>query len=141
MENEFEEALGACIRRFFTELFGSRYTEHLENEITRLRNDQDRVLHDRDVQIASQREEISRLNSKIVIYENTVMAGSSKLGAEVIAYQKPAKPKPAFDFVSAPPTLSRWQQMQNDHDAKNAKEEAEELAAKEKSAATAASKE
>src|ERR1035437_7621422 len=128
---EYEETWGALIRQFFRELFGSRYTEHLECEITRLHSDQDRVLHDRDVQIASQREEIARLNSKIVIYENTVMAHSSKMGAEVVAYQKPAPPKPNFSFVDMPPTKSRWQVMQDQHDEQIARELAEEAAAKE----------
>ena len=135
---EYEETWGALIRQFFRELFGSRYADHLEGEILRLRNDHDRVLHDRDVQIASQREEIARLNTKIIVYENTVMSHSSKMGAEVVAYQKPAPPKPAFNFVDMPQTKSRWQVMQDEHDAQIAKEEAEEQAQK---AATAASKE
>ena len=132
---EYEETWGALIRQFFRELFGSRYADHLEGEILRLRNDHDRVLHDRDVQIASQREEIARLNTKIIVYENTVMSHSSKMGAEVVAYQKPAPPKPVFNFVDMPQTKSRWQVMQDEHDAQIAKEEAEEQAQK---AATAA---
>ena len=135
---EYEETCGALIRQFFRELFGSRLAVHLEEEITRLRNDHDRTLHDRDVQIASQREEIARLNSKIIIYENTVMAGSSKMGAEVIAYQKPAPPKPNFSFVDMPPTKSRWLVQQDLHDAQIEKEEAEEEAKKKELAAQSA---
>jgi hypothetical protein len=138
---EYEETFGALIRQFFREIFGSRLTQHLEEEILKLRNDHDRALHDRDVQIASQREEIARLNGKIVIYEHTVMAHSSKMGAEVVAYQRPTPPKPKFDFVDMPPTLSRWQQIQNAHDDKITKEEAEEAEAAKKLAATAVSKE
>ena len=122
----FEETWGATIRHFFRELFGSRYLQHLEEEILRLRNDQDRVLHDRDVVIATLREEKQQLNSKIIVYENTVLAHSSRMGAEVVAYQKPKPPSPKFDFASIPPTKSRWQLIQDQHEAQLAKELAEE---------------
>jgi hypothetical protein len=138
VEIEYEESLGACIRRFFREFLGSRLVERLELDLAHLRNDFDQRLHDKDLIIASLREEKAQLNAKIIVYENTVMAHSSKLGAEVVAYQKPAPAKPNFSFVDMPPTKSRWQQVQDEHDARIAKEEAEELAQK---AATAASKE
>ena len=132
---DIQESLGACIRRFFRELMGSRIAERLELDLINLRNDFDQRLHDKDLIIASLREEKAQLNAKIIIYENVVMTGTSKMGAEVVAYQKPLPPKPKFSFVDAPPTLSRWQQMQNLHDEKIAKEEAEEAAEKDKLAA------
>ena len=131
MSFEYSETFGARIRQFLQELFGSRYTQHLEEEITRLRNDHDRVLHDRDVQIASQREDIARLNSKIIVYENTVMAHSSRMGAEVVSYQKPGPIKPNFSFTDLPPTKSKWEQFQD-------KYYAEEESAEKEKAATAA---
>ena len=132
MPFEYSETFGARIRQFLQELFGSRYTQHLEDEITRIRNDHDRTLHDRDVQIASQREEIARLNSKIVTYENTVMPRSSREGSEYIKAQKPVKPN--FSFVDIPPTKSKWEVYQESY------YKAEEAAEKEK-AASAVSKE
>ena len=129
---EYSETFGARIRQFLQELFGSRYTQHLEEEITRLRNDQDRVLHDRDVQIASQREEIARLNSKIAMLEVVVMPRSSREGSEYIKAQKPVKPN--FSFVDIPPTKSKWEVYQESY------YKAEEAAEKEK-AASAVSKE
>lgn len=122
----FEETWGAAIRQFLRELFGSRYLQHLEEEILRLRNDQDRVLHDRDVVIATLREEKQQLNTKLIVYENTVLAHSSRMGAEVVAYQKPKPPSPKFDFSSLPPTKSRWQVVQEQHEENLARELAEE---------------
>lgn len=130
-----QESLGACIRRFFRELMGSRLSERLELDLINLRNDFDQRLHDKDLIIASLREEKAQLNAKIIIYENVVMTGTSKMGAEVVAYQKPKSPIPQFSFVDMPPTKSRWQVQQDEHDARIAKEEAEEQAQK---AATAA---
>jgi len=119
---EYTETFGARIRQFFKELFGSRYVEHLENEIAILRQDHDRTLQDRDHLIAALREEKAMLNSKIVIYENTVMSHSSRMGAEVIAYQKPKPPSPKFNFTSIPPTKSRWQVVQEEHEEQLRKE-------------------
>lgn len=136
-ETPFSETFGAHLRQFFRELFGSRLTAHLEEELLRLRNDHNQALHDRDVQIAALREEKAQLNSKIIIYENTVMAHSSKMGAEVVAYSKPEKPKPNFSFVDMPETKSRWQAVQDAHNEQMAKEIAEDNA----KAATAAQKE
>jgi hypothetical protein len=109
------EDLGTIIRQFFRNLFGSRYVEHLEEELMRLRQDQDRVLHDRDVVIASLREEKQQLNAKIIMYENTILPRSSRMGAEVVAYQKPKPPSPKFNFAAMPPTKSRWQAYQEQY--------------------------
>jgi hypothetical protein len=135
---EYEETWGALIRQFFRELFGSRLVDHLEGEILRLRNDHDRVLHACEVQIASLREEKAQLNSKIAMLEVVVMPRSSREGSE---YIKAQKPKPAFNFIDMPPTKSRWQIQQDEHDALIAREEAEEAEAAKKLAATAVSKE
>jgi len=128
----YEETWGAVIRQFFRDLLGSRYMEHLEEELTRLRQDQDRSLHEKDVIIATLREEKQQLNTKLIVYENTVLAHSSRMGAEVVAYQKPKPPSPKFDFSSLPPTKSRWQVVQEQHDTQMAKELAEEAKAPKK---------
>jgi hypothetical protein len=121
------ETLGACIRRFLKELFGSRYLEHLENEIAILRQDHDRALHDRDILVAALREEKQHLMSKIAVYELSIMPRASRAGAEVVAYQKPSTPsKPKFDSFEMPPTKSRWQVVQEQHEEQMRKEIEEE---------------
>jgi hypothetical protein len=138
-ENESVEPLGKRIRQFFRDLFGSRITEHLEIELIQLRQDFEQRLQDQGLVIAALQEEKALLNAKIIVYENTVMSHSSRMGAEVVAYQKPKPPKPNFSFVDIPPTQSRWEKVQQEHDAKIAQELKEEAAAEEaKKAATAA---
>jgi hypothetical protein len=131
-EQTVVEPLGKRIRQFFRDLFGSRVSEHLEREIMQLRQDFERRLQDKEAVVASLREEKAMLMSKITMYEMTIMPHSSRMGAEVTAYQKPTKP--AFSFVDMPKEKSRWEKVQDDHNAQMAKELAEE---KEK-AATAA---
>jgi hypothetical protein len=126
----YEETFGALIRQFFQELFGSRLTAHLEEEIMRLRQDHDRALLDRDTLISALREEKQLLMSKITAYEFAVLPRTSRAGAEVIAYQKPALPKPDFKAVDLPPTKSKWEQFQDNYYAEDAKAVAAEEAAK-----------
>jgi len=126
-ENEQQESLGKRIRQFFRDLFGSRVSEHLELELLRLRQDYEARLQDKDVMIASLREEKALLMSKITVYEMTIMPHASRTGAEVVAYQKPTKPN--FSFVDLPAPKSRWQQVQEDHEKEMARQEAEEKAA------------
>lgn len=125
------EPLGKRIRQFFRDLLGSRVSEHLEVELLRLRQDFEARLNDKDVMIASLREEKALLMSKVTTYEMTIMPYSSRAGAEVVAYQKPLKPN--FNFTELPPVKSRWQQVQEEHEKELARQEAEE-----KLAATAA---
>jgi len=128
MSFEYQETFGARIRQFFTELFGSKLVARLEEDILRLRNDYDQRLHDKDVMIAALREEKALLMSKITVYEMTIMPHASRTGAEVVAYQKPTKP--SFNFLEMPPEKSRWQKVQEEHDARMAQELAEEAAKK-----------
>ncbi len=137
MSFEYQETFGAVIRQFFRELLGSRLVEQLQNDLLRLRNDYDQRLHDKDVMIASLREEKALLMSKVAMYELTIMPHASRTGAEIVAYQKATKP--AFNFLEIPPEKSRWQKVQEEHDAQMAKERDEEASKKtENSAATAA---
>jgi hypothetical protein len=127
MSFEYVETFGATIRQFLRELFGSRLTERLELDLMNLRNDMDRQLHDKDVQIASLREEKQALQSKMLTYELVVMPRASREGAEYVKAQKPVKP--AFSLMDLPPTKSRWQVLQDEHEAQMVKEISEEKAA------------
>ena len=129
------EPLGKRIRQFFRYLFGSRVTEHLEVALVQLRQDFERRLQDKDVMVASLREEKALLMSKVTLYELTLMPHASRTGAEVVAYQKPKKPN--FSFVDVPPEKSRWERVQDEHNARMA----EEIEEEKQKAATAASKE
>src|SRR5271157_2925311 len=117
MDEHQLEGLGKRIRQFFRDLFGSRVLEHLEIEKIQLRQDYEQRLQDKDVVIASLREEKALLMSKITVYEMAVMPHASHMGAEVVAYQKPTKP--AFNSVDIPPEKSRWQVVQEKHDAQS----------------------
>ena len=130
------QSLAKRFRQFFRDLLGSRITEHLEIELLRLRSDFEQRLMDKEQTIASLREEKSLLMSKITMYEMTIMPHSSRVGAEVVAYQKPIKP--SFSFMDIPAPKSRWQTVQDEHDAQMAKEIEEEAKTK---AASAANKE
>jgi hypothetical protein len=137
VESRDVESLGKRIRQFFRDLFGSRVLVHLELEKIQLREDYEKRLQDKDVVIASLREEKALLMSKITVYEMTIMPHASRTGAEVVAYQKPTKP--AFNFLEIPPEKTRWQKIQEEHDAQMIAELAAEAAKKsETSAATAA---
>ena len=127
-----EETFGATIRTFLRELFGSRLVERLEADLLTFRNDYEARLHDKDVIIATLREEKAQLSNKIAMLEVVVMPRSSREGSEYIKAQKPVKPN--FSFVDIPPTKSKWEVYQESY------YKAEEAAEKEK-AASAVSKE
>jgi hypothetical protein len=131
-----EDSLGKVIREFFRELFGSRLVALLEMDLLRLRQDMDARLQDKDRVIATLREDIQRLNSKVTTYELSIMPHASRLGAEVVKQVHPPI-KPTFAFEDLGPAKSKWQAVQEAHDAQMRKELAEEEAAKEKAAATA----
>ncbi len=118
---------GREIRECFRDLFGSRIVEHLEYELLQLRSDMEQRLQDKDKVIAGLREEKQQLMSKIAVYEMTIMPHSSRMGAEVAAYVKPTKPN--FSFTDIGPTKSKWEQIQDEHDAQMRKELEEEKAA------------
>ena len=118
---------GAGIRQFFRDLFGSRLIDRLEMDLTRLRNDMDERLFEKEKIIASLREEKQLLMSKVAMLETVVMPRASREGAEFVRHQTPTKPN--FSFVDMPPPKSKWEQYQESY----YKEEAE----KEKASAEA----
>ena len=127
---------GARIRQFLRELFGSRITAQLELDLLRLRQDFEERLQDKERTIATLREDIQRLNSKVATYELSILPHSSRLGAEIVASQKAAKPTFAFEGLA--PTKTKWQMIQDQHDEQMRKELAEEAEAAKNKAATAA---
>jgi hypothetical protein len=131
MENE---TIGARIRQFLRELFGSRITAQLELDLLRLRQDFEERLQDKERTIASLREDIQRLNSKVTTYELTIMPHASRMGAEVVNQVKVAKPTFAFEGLA--PMKTKWQVVQEQHEAQMARELEEE--AKKKEAAASA---
>lgn len=134
MDENISETLGKRIRKFFRDLFGSRTTEVLELSLIHLRQDFEQRLQEKDVLIASLREEKALLNSKITVYEMTVMPHSSRMGAEVVNYTKPKKP--SFSFIDATPVKSRWEQFQTDYYKAEAEKEKREASEKAAAAAT-----
>lgn len=114
------ESLALRIRLFFRDLLGSRMTAHLGEELLRLRTDFEQRLQEKDLIVATLREEKNLLMSKVAMYEMTIMPHASRVGAEVVAYQKPTKP--SFSFLDIPAPKSRWQVVQDEHDAQMAKE-------------------
>jgi hypothetical protein len=135
VENEYTETFGARIRKFFTELFGSRLVKRLEEDLIRLRQDFEVRTQEHQIIVALLREEKQMLLSKVASYESVIMPHASRTGAEVVAYQKPKKPN--FSFVDVPPEKSRWERVQDEHNARMA----EEIEEEKQKAATAASKE
>ena len=61
--------LGEKIRRFLRQVFGSRLTSHLEEELMVQRDDFGVRLREREVYIADLKHEIERLRSKVAEYE------------------------------------------------------------------------
>lgn len=130
---EYTETLGARIRQFLRELFGSRLAERLELDLLNLRSDMERQLQGYEVLVATLREEKQQLMSKVATYELVILPHASRAGAEVVAYNKPKKP--SFSFVDTTPVKSRWQQYQEDY--AKAEEEKEVKEKQEKAAAAA----
>lgn len=117
--------LGLEIRQFFRDLFGSRLVERLEEDLLRVRQDFEERLQDKELVITTLRSEKTEMQAKILLYERSIMPTASKLGAEIVAHQKPKAPNWGVDFKQPPPMKTRWQQVQEDHE-KNLREEAEE---------------
>lgn len=117
--------MGKKIREFLRDLFGSRLTARLEEDLLRLRTDFETRLQEKDRLIEEVRAEKALLLSKVALYELTLMPRASRAGAEVVSAQKPTKPTFSMDFNS-PPVVSKWQQTVNEHEEKLRKEEEEE---------------
>ncbi len=114
--------------------FSEKLIDRLETDLVMLRQDYERRLQDKDVVIANLREEKQQLISKVALYELTILPRASVQGAEVVAYQKPTKPTfSAKDFLSNPPIMTRWQQLNQQHEEQMKAEDEAEKAAKQDS--------
>lgn len=140
-----QESLAKRIRLFFRDLFSTRVIEvlensqalvlaekeqsyiHLQEELARTRNDYETRLRDKDEQLADLRAEKAMMTGKIHQYEMAVMPTASREGAAVVAAGQP-KRKPNFPDFDLPPTKTRWQVVQEKHEADLKKEIAEEQA-------------
>ena len=130
-------SVASAIRTFFDELFASRLTERLQEDLLRLREDMEQRLSDKDKIIAEIRAEKAGMQVKLTSYELTLMPQSSKIGADYIRNQvKPAKPNFGMDF-SSPPPVSRWQAVVDEHEAQLAAEEKAEAEKQSKETAAA----
>ena len=124
--------IGATIRDFFRELFGSRLISNLEVQLIQLRQDYEHRLLDKDQIIADLRTEFALMRGRMSIYENTIMPLASRAGAQVVAATTPKPLKPNFspaDFVAQLPK-SRWEVVQEEHEKEMARLDAEEAAKK-----------
>jgi hypothetical protein len=121
-------SFASSVRQFFEELFYSKLVEQLRNDLLFARTDIDRVRQDKDQTIAELRSEKAQLTARMMMYE-------TKAGLRAPS-ETPTKPNFGVDFSATLPK-SRWQIIQEENDARIAREEAEEATAKEK-AATAA---
>jgi len=118
--------LGEKIRMFFRSLFGSRYIEHLEEELLRVRQDCELRLRDREDVIVSLRQEKAQLQARIVTLERVVMPTLNRASAETVGEQK----KPNFlDVKLFPPMKTAWQQLQEENERQIAEADAAEKAA------------
>jgi hypothetical protein len=107
-------------RQILIDLFGSRLNARLELDLLQLRVDYDTRLRDRDQTIEMLRGDIGVLQAKIVVYENTILPHVSRLGAEVINYQKPKTPtKPSWAMEGLEGQMeSSWQREVRLHEEK-----------------------
>jgi hypothetical protein len=106
----------ADIRQFFQDLFGSRYIDRLELDLSELREDYNQRLRDKDEVISTLRAEKAALEGKIVIYENTILPHVSRVGADVVATRKPKAEKPSWAANDVPPMKSSWQVEVENHE-------------------------
>lgn len=114
---------GSEIRKFFRDLFGSRLVERLEEDLLHVRADFEARIKDKDETIATLREDVQQLKSKVAIYELAIMPSASVQGAAVVAYQgqRPTPTKPNFAgkemFLEGPPK-SKWQMYKEQEEAR-----------------------
>jgi hypothetical protein len=109
---------GAEIRQWMRELFGSRVTEQLENELMRSRSDYDTRLHERDETIAEQRARIAQLEGKIDRYEMVLLPLSSPVGNLL----SPKREIPITETLLDKSSVSSWQEYKMAYEAEQAEE-------------------
>jgi hypothetical protein len=114
--------MGKRIRQFLRELLGSRLVEHMEVELLRLQSDLQQLRQDKDEVIADLRNEKAALTAKCAIFEFSV---NQKVGID--PSQRTPK-RPSFSSFEEPRPMTRWQQVQMEHEKQLEKEELEKEA-------------
>ena len=115
--------LGKELRKFLRDFFGSRYTEHMEIELLRLRQDFDVRIQEYKNSIAELRAEKALLQAKTMLYEQNINA---RVGIDPT--RKRAE-KPSFASFQSPKVKTSWQAEQEAHEVQIQKELDEEAAA------------
>src|SRR5271166_2294428 len=91
--------IGKEIRKFLHDLLGSRYSEHMEIELLRLRQDFDVRIQEYKNSIADLRAEKSLLYAKCMLYETNINA---RVGIDPT---RKNPEKPSFANFSSPPMV------------------------------------
>lgn len=117
------ETVGLSIRLFLRNLMGSRLSAHLEEELMRLRSDYETRLLERERTIADLREQLALLSAKVDRYELVLLPLSSPVGS--LLTPRPA-PRETLRSSADTPTPTRWEEIQAQHYAEEARLAAEE---------------
>jgi hypothetical protein len=118
--------IGASLREFFSNLFGSRLAGRLEYDIDVLRSDFQSRIEEYKLQLAELKSDKAVLQAKLERYESVVIPLSSRAGADLS--RKPLRPNFGETFNEA--SLTPWQQKQREFDQLQAAEEKDSAAAK-----------
>jgi hypothetical protein len=116
------------IRTFWDDLFYSSLVQRLETDLLMARSDLQQMKQDKDQTIAELRTEKAQLNALVMTYQASI---NLRVGINPASKRMEL---PHFPDFSSPPSKTRWQMEQDANDARNAKELAEEAAAKAKGA-------
>ena len=117
--------IAASIRNFWDDLFYSKLVDRLETDLLTARSDMQQLRQDKDSIIADLRAERGLLMAKIAMYEMNI---NQRVGIDPT---RTRAEKPSFANFQTPPLKSRWQQEQDEWEAKlEAERKAEEEAAK-----------
>ena len=95
-----ENSIGLQIRLFFRDLFGSRLSDHLQDELYQLRGDYEVRLRERESYIADLKAENNRLIAKVAEYELVLIPLSTG------GLMGPKKPAVTFEEI---PQKNSWQ--------------------------------
>jgi hypothetical protein len=102
----------------------AKLIERLETDLLMARSDMQQMKQDKDQTIAELRTEKAQLFAKCSVYELNI---NRRVGIDPVAK---APQMPNFKDFSSPPPMTRWQQEVRANDERNARELAEESAAK-----------
>ena len=109
-----DETVAVRIREFLRDLFGSRLTAHLEEELMRTRSDYETRLMERERTIADLRSDVAALTAKVDRYELVVIPLASPIGEMMRG--TPKRREATFKEKPEPPVLSTWEEIQRDYE-------------------------